>query len=153
VLDFRDVQLVGVSGIFAGSGNDTILASDQTHDVAYHGESGNDVLTGGNRRDVLVGGAGTDSLSGGGSSDRFVIQGNGHVDEIADFQPGQGDKLDLSRLGFLDWDDFRSAISGTTTDLDDDGHQDDLALDLDGNTFVRVLDTLFDDLEEDWFLF
>jgi hypothetical protein len=53
----------------------------------------------------------------------------------------------------LDWDDFRSAISGTTTDLDDDGHQDDLALDLDGNTFVRVLDTLFDDLEEDWFLF
>jgi Ca2+-binding RTX toxin-like protein len=153
VLDFRDVQLVGVSGIFAGSGNDTIWASDQTHDVAYHGESGNDVLTGGNRRDVLVGGAGIDSLSGGGSSDRFVIQGNGHVDEIADFQPGQGDKLDLSRLGFLDWDDFRSAISGTTTDLDDDGHQDDLALDLDGNTFVRVLDTLFDDLEEDWFLF
>jgi Ca2+-binding RTX toxin-like protein len=55
-------------------------ASDQTHDVAYHGESGEDTLTGGHRRDQLFGGDQNDQISGGGNHD--IIDGGKGADAI-----------------------------------------------------------------------
>lgn len=63
------------------------------------GGSGDDFLRGKSGADVLRGGDGADELSGGSERDTFVLEANGAVDRINDFDPGAvGDFLDLSQL-------------------------------------------------------
>ena len=62
------------------------------------GSSGDDMLTGGGGADVIYGGTGDDSVTGGLGADRFVIGSGGGRTLVQDFNPGQGDQVDLSRV-------------------------------------------------------
>ena len=88
--------------LYGGGGNDRL-----------NGEAGNDTLSGGNGgdalkgqlgADVLVGGRGNDWLFGGKAADTFVFADHFGNDTIADFKPGNPEKIDLS--GVSDITDF-----------------------------------------------
>jgi Ca2+-binding RTX toxin-like protein len=74
----------------AGTGNDDLLS----------GGDGDERLLGGARDDILRDGAGSDTLTGGIGADIFVLDSDGEIDEITDFQPGI-DRIDLSGWTFL----------------------------------------------------
>jgi len=91
-------QLVG-----GGDGNDTLNALGGND--AVYGGAGNDTLTGGEGNDLLLGGSGNDTLTGGLGADVFAWRlgdqgstGTPARDVITDFNPGQGDALDLRDL-------------------------------------------------------
>ncbi|WP_045476678.1 retention module-containing protein [Serpentinimonas barnesii] len=91
-------ELVG-----GGDGNDT-LGGLGGNDVVYGG-AGNDTLSGGDGNDLVMGGTGNDTLTGGLGADVFAWRlgdqgstGNPARDVITDFNPGQGDALDLRDL-------------------------------------------------------
>lgn len=68
------------------------------------GGTGDDVLAGGAGADVLEGGPGRDRIAGGEGADRFVVRGIGDGrDVVLDFDPAEGDRLDLRALGPLDF--------------------------------------------------
>ncbi|MCS6959185.1 MAG: hypothetical protein NZM01_03975 [Pseudanabaenaceae cyanobacterium SKYG29] len=82
--------LVGLGGndsLNGGNNDDTIIAGN-----------GNDTLIGGEGNDVLRGGSGDDSLIGGSESDLFKIEDFG--DFISDFDPSQGDRIELLSSSF-----------------------------------------------------
>lgn len=108
----------GHDAILGGAGNDTLLG-DRGRDRLY-GCADDDTLSGGNGKDelfgdegndVLVGGKGRDILFGGAGADSFVFEArsdsrsNGKgFDIIRDFNPDDGDVIDLSGLkGALDF--------------------------------------------------
>lgn len=63
------------------------------------GTSGVDTLSGGAGADTITGGGGWDLLSGGDGADRFVFAAlSDRRDTIADFDAGEGDRLDLSGI-------------------------------------------------------
>ena len=72
-------------------------------------------LTGGDGDDTLQGGTSDDTLTGGGGADTFVFSGlNSGADTIADFDAGQGDRIDLTAFeASLTWQDVQAA----TTDM------------------------------------
>ncbi|MDD2159550.1 type I secretion C-terminal target domain-containing protein [Pseudomonas sp. MIL19] len=81
------LQLAGESG--REQGLDTLL-----------GAGGNDLIFGQEGDDVLIGGLGDDVLSGGSGADtfRWLSTDTTGADTILDFNPGEGDKLDLTQL-------------------------------------------------------
>ncbi|TLP47161.1 hypothetical protein FDK21_09195 [Cohaesibacter sp. CAU 1516] len=110
----------GEDRIDAGAGDDVVLGGDGEDDL--RGRQGNDTLYGGNdddrlmgyeNDDVLYGGEGSDLLYGNDGADRFAYtalsESTAHAsgrDMIADFDQGEGDKIDLSAI------DANSNLSG-----------------------------------------
>jgi Ca2+-binding RTX toxin-like protein len=116
------LQLTGTSAI-DGTGNDTAntingndaantllgmggadtLRGNGGNDV-LDGGAGNDFLSGGAGNDILIGGPGTDIMFGGGGADTFAFKtvtdfGPASApDQIGDFSPAEGDKIDLSAI-------------------------------------------------------
>ena len=89
--------LIGMGGI------DTLDGGDGIDEL--RGGSANDVLSGGNGNDILVGGGDNDLLTGGAGADVFRWElvnrgpaGTPAVDNVADFNTAQGDRLDLRDL-------------------------------------------------------
>jgi Ca2+-binding RTX toxin-like protein len=87
-----------------GTGNDTVF-----------GDDGNDTIFGGDGNDTIIGGAGVDVMNGGTGPDTFVFNSASEapvgwwdashhfldpnkMDTIADFNPAEGDKIDLSGI-------------------------------------------------------
>ena len=117
----HDSLYIGVAGaditINAGQGNDSIAIYDAAKAVVYGGD-GNDWLTDYSGHATLFGGAGNDLLTatgkttlvGGAGADRFMVMNdwmhNNAAFEVVikqnDFNPLQGDILDLTGLG--SWD-------------------------------------------------
>ena len=62
------------------------------------GGSGNDRLEGGFGADILCGGDGDDLLIGNRGGDRFIVGKGGLRTRLVDFNPEEGDQLDLSRV-------------------------------------------------------
>ncbi len=63
------------------------------------GGRGDDMLMGGMADDILTGGLGADTLAGGGGADTFVFdQGDDASDVILDFNPLEGDRINLAGL-------------------------------------------------------
>ncbi|TAN46411.1 MAG: type I secretion C-terminal target domain-containing protein, partial [Methylococcaceae bacterium] len=104
-------KLVGIENVtFTGAGTTlsvpTLLATYVYQgDDALTGSSGNDTLDAGTGNDTLSGGPGKDMLTGGPGADRFDVNAVAETgttvaawDVIADFNAGQGDKIDLSTL-------------------------------------------------------
>ena len=81
--------------VISGQGGDDHLIGGLGTDFLL-GDEGNDTLDGGNDRDLLYGGSGTDYLIGGHGRDRFLLDEDGSVDTIADFQSSV-DTILLSR--------------------------------------------------------
>jgi len=61
--------------------------------------------------DLLSGGGGADRLSGGAGADMFGIEDVAGTTTILDFDPGEGDRLDLSVFGFADFDAVQDVLS------------------------------------------
>jgi Ca2+-binding RTX toxin-like protein len=96
----------------AGGGDDTLhgdagydrLEGGDDNDWLYGG-AGYDELNGGAGADWLEGGLGAEYLAGGAGADTFVwsstdetLPANWHSDRVVDFNAGEGDRLDLSRI-------------------------------------------------------
>lgn len=86
-------RLLGLTGndtLFAFGGNDLL-----------DGGRGNDRVDGSDGNDVLIGGPGSDWLKGGSGADFFsfgLSDADGRLDTLVDFNPGEGDRLGLSRV-------------------------------------------------------
>ncbi|MDX8441615.1 beta strand repeat-containing protein, partial [Mesorhizobium australafricanum] len=90
------ISAAGLSGnhiLYGGLGNDTLV-----------GGTGTDTLIGGDGNDTLVAGTGNNTMIGGAGADTFVINAatwtsHGSIhDLIADYHPGEGDTVDLSKV-------------------------------------------------------
>ena len=121
-----DIELI------TGSNFDDVLIGDAGNNI-LRGEEGNDQLIGGAGNDTLYGESGTDNLTGGAGADRFLFEAinafNG-IDQINDFNVGEGDIIDISDIvtgydaSVDDINDFvRFVDSGanTTLEIDSDG--------------------------------
>ncbi|MBV6626937.1 MAG: DUF4347 domain-containing protein [Rivularia sp. (in: Bacteria)] len=94
--------------INAGVGNDTVsgdAGNDQIKGAAgddiLNGGADNDWLLGNDGNDLLIGGLGKDFLNGGSGADVFYFDSaNQGFDKILDFNPEQGDKIQVSASGF-----------------------------------------------------
>src|SRR5262245_50449028 len=103
--------------LYGGDGDDT-LNGGLFHDKLYGG-GGDDTLNGGANGDLLDGGPGQDVLTGGPGGDTFVFGMDGYgppvvpwvfwyehestvsnPDYINDFSQAEGDKIDLSEIGW-----------------------------------------------------
>ena len=117
-------RLVGGSTLLGGSGNDMLTSgSGQDHldggadDDRLFSGAGGDILQGGSGNDALAGGIGGDELTGGSGADTFLYLALGdsapaasyrpgdpsfydyrHPDLIFDFDPAEGDLIDLRQL-------------------------------------------------------
>src|SRR5262249_29100246 len=92
------------NNIFNGLGGNDVL----------EGAGGNDTLFGDSGNDLLVGGAGADDLFGNAGADQFVYRATsesglvpGAIDVIHDFNPAEGDKIDVSQM------DSNDAVPGS----------------------------------------
>ncbi|MFM7612963.1 MAG: bluetail domain-containing putative surface protein, partial [Synechococcales cyanobacterium] len=92
---------VGVTSWKGTGGNDIFTAGDG--DDSLSGLAGNDTLDGKAGNDSLTGGPGADILTGGSGADRFIYSNwsdslFGTQDRIRDFNPGQGDRLNVGPI-------------------------------------------------------
>ena len=128
IVNFDDVQGTNLNDtitgdsqrnlLFGGLGNDTLIGGDG-NDYLDGGDGndsldgglgndtligglGNDTLIGGLGNDTLFGGLGNDTLIGGNGADRFVFNSPSEgIDIITGFNSVQGDKIQVSLLGFV----------------------------------------------------
>jgi Ca2+-binding RTX toxin-like protein len=103
--------------LFGDIGNDKLLGEADNDNL--DGWDGNDTLDGGTGNDVLLGGKGSDTLVGGDGNDRLVGEQNADKmtgglgantfvynspteggDSITDFNFAEGDKIEISSVGF-----------------------------------------------------
>ncbi|MEM1391948.1 MAG: DUF4347 domain-containing protein, partial [Cyanobacteria bacterium P01_H01_bin.150] len=112
-----DDQITGgddADNINAGFGNDTVngdAGNDQIKggggDDILNGGADNDWLLGNDGNDLLIGDLGDDLLNGGSGADVFYFASpNQGFDTILDFNPEQGDKIQVSGSGFGITDDL-----------------------------------------------
>jgi Ca2+-binding RTX toxin-like protein len=95
------------SNIYGGGGNDTLYGG--AYNDLLDGGIGDDALHGGGGNDVLHGSEGFDDLWGDAGADTFLWlnvneaphDNMGHIDWIHDFNPLQGDKIDLSEIASI----------------------------------------------------
>jgi Ca2+-binding RTX toxin-like protein len=90
----------GAVDVIAGLGGDDVLKGRAGDDWLIGG-AGNDKLVAGDGNDVLVGGLGADILNGNAGADRFLIDLadlDGSVDDVKDFNPTEGDLIELRDL-------------------------------------------------------
>jgi Ca2+-binding RTX toxin-like protein len=90
---------------FSSSTKNELIIGDSKEDTRGDGAKNQDTLIGGSGNDTLDGGLQADVLTGNAGADtfRFSHLTNGvatRVDTITDFSKAQGDKIDVSALGF-----------------------------------------------------
>jgi Ca2+-binding RTX toxin-like protein len=121
-----DDMLTGGTGtdtMYGNGGNDTLV-----------GGAGNDSLYGGSGNDILTGDGGTDYLNGGAGADIFVFKAATALsasDTIADFNTGDGDRIDISDVLSGHYNPLQDAIDDFVT-LTTSGSNTLLKVDLDG---------------------
>ncbi|GAB5388064.1 MAG: tandem-95 repeat protein [Alphaproteobacteria bacterium] len=143
-----DDILNGQSGsdlIIAGSGNDIVngggssdLIKGNGGDDQLNGGGGKDFIEGASGNDILTGGKGRDILNGGTGADIFAYENLNESgksksarDRILDFDPTEGDRIDLSALDGSEDFTLVSGFSGAAGELWQDGNR--LKLDASGN--------------------
>jgi len=103
-----------------GNGGDDRIFLGKGNDVGVGG-AGNDYIFGGAGDDTITGGTGNDSMIGGEGNDVFVFAAGDGRDRISKFEKG-ADKIDLSALGFADFEELQAKIEegprGTSIDID-----------------------------------
>ncbi|WP_095588101.1 type I secretion C-terminal target domain-containing protein [Actibacterium ureilyticum] len=120
------------------SGGDKLVGSSE--DDAFYGLAGADTIRGRAGDDRLDGGAGKDVLKGDAGADTFVISViDGNVDNIADFDPSEGDILDLSEIISAEAFTAGSNLSDFVQ-LESTNKRSFLSVDVDGqgDNFVRI---------------
>jgi Ca2+-binding RTX toxin-like protein len=105
------LQGLGGNDVLLGEGRNDLLDGGRGNDSLYGGD-GDDQLVGRGGRDLLLGDNGADELRGGPGADRFAFLGNNRAeafatstvnatDRLLDFNPEQGDRLELYFSGNL----------------------------------------------------
>ncbi|MFN6471743.1 MAG: beta strand repeat-containing protein [Nostoc sp. SerVER01] len=95
-LPFTVINFDNVRGTNA---SDTITGDGQNNQL--FGNDGNDTISGGFGNDTLSGGFGNDSLIGGFGADKFFFASiSDGLDTIKDYNFGQSDKIQISKVGF-----------------------------------------------------
>ncbi|WP_238367687.1 hypothetical protein [Mesobacterium pallidum] len=108
-------ELTGSAGsqaMFGASGRD--LMSGRAGDDWIDGGRGGDTLRGGAGDDVLIDGFGQDRMIGGAGADTFVLERDGQVDRVIDFETGI-DTLDLRSWGATGFADLAVTDLGSAT--------------------------------------
>jgi Ca2+-binding RTX toxin-like protein len=101
----------GGDGLFGGQGNDQVTAhagnsalNGNLGDDTVHGGGGDDLVRGGQGNDLIAGGAGSDqifgdrgddTLAGGPGGDVFHFAAGGGHDQVLNFSPADGDRLQI----------------------------------------------------------
>jgi len=114
-LAFAGQSFVDLAGAFDAAALN--LQNGTGGDETLAGGRGDDLLNGGGGLDLLIGDSGDDLLVGGGDADLFRFDpsnGNEGDDIIADFNPGEGDLIQLA---------VQDVIDSLEPDLLDDGLQ------------------------------
>ncbi|MEM7317645.1 MAG: hypothetical protein AAF408_01345 [Pseudomonadota bacterium] len=93
--------------------SDEITAGTAGVTIAAWG--GNDTLIGLSGRDVIDGGVGNDTLSGGGNSDLFLFDVGYGNDTILDFDPNEGDVINIDPTMFANFAAIMPNNIGTST--------------------------------------
>ncbi|MEI6797808.1 MAG: hypothetical protein WCO04_01150, partial [Pseudomonadota bacterium] len=109
-------------------------------DDSLAGTAGDDVIFAGTGDDTLDGGGGSDRLSGGAGADVFTLRNVDGTTHVVDFTFSDGDKLDLSSLGYATFEDFKAHLTA-----DGPGGQD-TKLTIDADSFVILDHIKLDDL-------
>ncbi|MBD2680842.1 MULTISPECIES: calcium-binding protein [Nostoc] len=95
-LPFTVINFDNVTGTNA---SDSITGDGQNNQL--FGNDGNDTISGGFGNDTLSGGKGDDSLVGGFGADKFFFASvSDGLDTIKDYNFGQSDKIQISKVGF-----------------------------------------------------
>jgi serralysin len=100
--------ILNVEGVIGGSGNDTLIGTDDANVLT--GGAGNDVLSGKGGNDVIDGGDGDDLIDGGAGNDT-LIGGNG-IDTLSYANDTTGITVDLSKKDVKSDGSGRDKISG-----------------------------------------
>ena len=138
---------LGHDTLRGGAGNDTldggpgndVLVGGRGRDLLLGGD-GNDLLRGDQGRDTLNGGAGDDTMVGGAGADTFVFRRGHDTATIRDFNPGEGDTLQLAARLLGDASNGRQVVR-QFAEVGSDGHTV-----LDFGRGDRVILRNFDDL-------
>lgn len=80
-----------ISLLYAGAGNDTVIASGTALGNTVYGEDGNDSLSGGGAQDYLDGGTGNDTLGGGAGDDVYIL--DSAADVVVEAAGGGADRV------------------------------------------------------------
>ncbi|MFC1455300.1 calcium-binding protein [Microvirga arabica] len=95
-LSIEGLQGSGYGDMLQGDGAGNLLNGQAGNDE-LRGEGGHDWIVGGSGHDTLVGGEGADWLEGQAGADVFRFEaGLGQVDQVADFNGTEGDRIALS---------------------------------------------------------
>lgn len=139
---------IGVFGFhFTVSDGFNVLPSDlfqiTVNDVIDNidGTPGDDVLYGTAGNDIIDGGTGLDNMTGAAGADTFVFGSDSfddNVDIIADFDPSEGDTIDLSEVLF-DYDPLTDAITDFV-EITSNGGDSVISVDTDGgaDNFIQI---------------
>lgn len=103
----EELDLLGFDNLL-GTGNsldNQIFGNDG--DNRIDGLKGDDTLSGGAGNDTIDGGAGNDVLKGDGGADLFHFSKNSGHDTIVDFNPAEGDRIDLSGTGIFQFSQIK----------------------------------------------
>lgn len=138
------------SRIITGTGADDLLIGTTGRDIMTGG-TGNDTLYGGGGGDILAGGRGADLFSFAAPTDSRANPGNRDV--ITDFNRNEGDLIDLTALGALNFNDSgrfggtageiiaTATRGGTLVQVDLDGDlRADFSVMVTGATSIRASD-------------
>ncbi|MDA3923257.1 MAG: type I secretion C-terminal target domain-containing protein [Kiritimatiellae bacterium] len=101
VRSFEDIAFAAPSSEMESAeyNNDYLLKFGDEQGQVMTGGRGDDTIKGGMADDILVGGIGVDTLTGGGGADNFIFdEGDNASDIITDFNPAEGDRINLAEL-------------------------------------------------------
>ncbi|MCF2872304.1 VCBS domain-containing protein, partial [Octadecabacter sp. G9-8] len=112
-------SLVVFGGNFSGFATQVGTAGDDD----LSGTIGTDVIFAGAGDDIIYGGGGFNWLSGGQGADTYLFGDDAGLTWLIDFNPDEGDQLDLVYFGFDDFAAFEAVVSesegDTQIELDD----------------------------------
>jgi predicted outer membrane repeat protein len=149
-LDFEDKQSYSITiraTDAAGATTDQTLTIAITDiDDTVIGGKGNNILEGGDGDELLDGKAGNDRLTGGDGADTFMFGKGYGRDTITDFDPTEGDIIDLS--GAIGIRNFRDLIKHHVEDTGKD-----LVITANDGSLLVLKGVDVDDLSKDCFLF
>lgn len=99
VLGTLKFNVVNFDNVIGTNEGDSIKGDRQNNQLV--GNAGNDTISGGFGNDTIIGGEGNDVLTGGFGADEFIFNSlNEGIDTIKDYRFGQGDVIQVSKVGF-----------------------------------------------------
>lgn len=118
-IDATDDFIGLLAGKAAALGGVTIASGDT---LALQGTAAGETLEGHDGDGGISGGAGNDTMTGNGGADVFVLAAGDGSDTITDFNPGDGDLINVTAYGFTSTSQFASfTFDGFDTIIDFNG--------------------------------